>query len=243
MNIEGGLERFRRELSQIFAIALKDFRIYYASPPMIMFGLFMQFFMFFSFSVRRGLAGQEALSRLLAITTFFTASSTGPVVLPMEKRTRTFERLLVAPVSRVSVLLGKALVGVGFGMFVSLLVLGVATALWRIVPSNWILFVLSLILSCLVFSLMGVAFGSWPTSSSISVGNIMMPSTLLRWPLLFISGVFVPLEQMSPLLRGISYISPLTYVQDLMNHTILSQGVQAAALDWTLLLLFALWYP
>jgi len=39
----------------------------------------------------------------------------------------------------------------------------------------------------------------------------MMPSTLLCWPLMFISGVFVPLEEMSPWVRAVSYISPLTY--------------------------------
>jgi ABC-2 type transport system permease protein len=50
------------------------------------------------------------------------------------------------------------------------------------------------------------------------VGNIMMPSTLVRWPLMFLSGIFIPLVEMAAWAWGLAYPSPLTYAQDLMNH-------------------------
>jgi len=59
----------------------------------------------------------------------------------------------------------------------------------------------------------------------------MMPSTLVRWPLLFISGVFIPLAEMSPLVRAVAYFSPLTYAQDLMNHAVLGAGQISPWLD------------
>ena len=40
----------------------------------------------------------------------------------------------------------------------------------------------------------------------------MMPSTLVRWPLLFISGIFIPLGEMAPWTRALAYLSPLTVV-------------------------------
>ena len=52
-----------------------------------------------------------------------------------------------------------------------------------------------------------------------------MPSTLLRWGLLFISGVFIPLSEMAPAARYLAYLSPLTYAQDLMNHAVVGQGL------------------
>jgi ABC-2 type transport system permease protein len=58
-----------------------------------------------------------------------------------------------------------------------------------------------------------------------------MPSTLLRWGLLFVSGVFIPLAEMGPLARGIAYLSPLTYAQDLMNHALVSSGLINPLLD------------
>lgn len=63
-----------------------------------------------------------------------------------------------------------------------------------------------------------------------------MPSTLLRWGLLFISGVFIPLTEMAPAARAVAYISPLTYAQDLMSHAVLGTGLLSPWLDLALLL-------
>jgi ABC-2 type transport system permease protein len=42
-----------------------------------------------------------------------------------------------------------------------------------------------------------------------------MLSTLVKFPLMFISGIFIPLSQLPEFARGISFISPLTYFTDL----------------------------
>jgi ABC-2 type transport system permease protein len=63
-----------------------------------------------------------------------------------------------------------------------------------------------------------------------------MPSTLLRWGLLFVSGVFIPLTEMGPMARTIAYLSPLTYAQDLMNHAIGGRGLIHPALDFGILI-------
>jgi len=64
-----------------------------------------------------------------------------------------------------------------------------------------------------------------------------MPSTIVRWALLFISGVFVPLDKMAPVARAVAYLSPLTYAQDLMSHAVVGQGVLSLWLDLGVLLL------
>jgi ABC-2 type transport system permease protein len=46
----------------------------------------------------------------------------------------------------------------------------------------------------------------------------MIPATLVCWPLMFISGIFVPLEEIAARARGLVYLSFLTHAQDLMNH-------------------------
>jgi ABC-2 type transport system permease protein len=90
-----------------------------------------------------------------------------------------------------------------------------------------------LVLASLAFSTFGLAFASIPTQS---VGSIMMPSTLIRWPLLFISGIFIPLEEMATWTRGLAYLSPLTYAQDLMNHAVPGAGLLNPWLDLAVLL-------
>jgi ABC-2 type transport system permease protein len=232
---DGLLARFGDELTQAWAILVKDVRVYYLTPPMIMMGLLMPFFMFFSFSVQRGMAPQAGVARLLALTTFFTASSAGPVIIPLERRTRTYDRLLAAPTSLVTILVGKSLVGAFFGLAVSLVPLVAGLALFDVSIADPVLLIVSVILSAGVFSTLGILFAS---GSAQSPGQVLMPSTLLRWPLLFVSGIFIPLEEMAPWTRAISYLSPLTYAQDLLNHAVFRSGTQSQLLD--LVVLFCL---
>jgi ABC-2 type transport system permease protein len=215
-------------------VALKDIKVYYLTPPMIMFGLMMPFFMFFSFSVKREMAAAQGVARLLALTTFFTASSAGPVVIPLERRMGTYDRLLAAPMSLIALLLGKSLVGTFFALAVSTVPLLVGLLWLQVAVANVGLLVIGLVASSMAFSTFGLAFASIPTRS---VGSIMMPSTLIRWPLLFVSGVFIPLEEMVTWMRPAAYVSPLTYAQDLMNHIILGQGLLNPWLDMFALLL------
>ena len=221
-------KRLGQEAAQAWAIFLKDIRVYYLQPPMIMYGLVMPFFIFFSFAVKRNLGIQCSMANLLALTTFFTASSAGPVIIPLERRERTYDRLLTAPMSIWTLLIGKTLVGMLFAVASSAIPLLVGVLLLGCEVRALPLCLLALVLSTAAFAAFGLAFASIPAQS---VGSIMMPSTLLRWPLLFISGVFIPLGEMQPWTRIISYLSPLTYGQDLMHHALDKKAVQSLALD------------
>jgi ABC-2 type transport system permease protein len=230
-------QRLRDELAQAWTVAVKDMRVYYLTAPMIMFGLLLPFFLFFSFSIKREIGAQVGLARLLALTTFFTASSAGPVIIPLERRTGTYSRLLAAPMSLFTLLSGKTLVGAFFAAATSLVPLLIGLLVMRVNVVNAGLLVACIVLASLAFSAFGLVFGSIPTSSAMAVGSIMMPSTLVRWPLLFISGVFIPLTEMAPAARAVAYLSPLTYAQDLMNHAVLGMGLLNPWLDLIVLLL------
>jgi ABC-2 type transport system permease protein len=213
--------RFTDEVSLAWAVAVKDIRVYYLTPPMIMFGLMLPFFLFFSFSLKRNMGAAVGMARLLALTTFFTASSAGPVIIPLERRSRTYDRLLVAPMSLGTLLIGKTLVGAFFALVVSLVPLLVGLIALHATVAAPGLLLAALALSALTFAAFGLVFASIPSQS---VGNIMMPSTLIRWPLLFISGIFVPLSEMAAWARPLAYLSPLTYAQDLFNYAVLGVG-------------------
>lgn len=232
MKLGAWLERMKDEVAQAWTVAIKDVKVYYLTPPMIMFGLILPFFLFFSFSIKREMAMEVGIARLLALTTFFTASSAGPVIIPMERQTGTYDRLLAAPMSLVTLLVGKTLVGAFFGSTVSLVPLLIGTVGLHVIVANIELVLAGIVLSSLTFAAFGIAFASIPTRS---VGDIMMPSTLVRWPLMFISGIFIPLEEMAPWARVLAYVSPLTYTQDLMNHGILGRGFLTPWLDLALL--------
>ena len=226
--------RILDELSQAWIVTLKDIKVYYLRPGMIMFGFLMPFFMFFSFSVRREMAAGEGMSRLLALTIFFTAAAAGPFIIPTERRLGTYDRLLAAPMSLFTLLLGKIAVGAFFAIVVSSIAAIVGILFLDTSIAQSALMIGGIIIGSFTFSTMGLIFGSIPTRNP---GDVQMPSTLIRWVLLFVSGVFVPLSEMSTVARGISYISPLTYAQDLMNHAVLGTGELALWLNLSILFL------
>jgi len=230
----GWLQRLQDELAQAWVVIVKDMKVHYLRPGMIMFGFLMPFFMFFSFSVRREMGAAQGVARLLALTTFFTAAAAGPFIIPLERRLGTYDRLLAAPMSLLTLLLGKTAVGALFGIGVSAFSLIVGTvAFGATIAQPWLLAV-GVVLGSFSFSALGLIFGSIPTRNP---GDVQMPSTLLRWGLLFISGVFIPLAEMAPAARAVAYLSPLTYAQDLMNHAVLGIGLISPWLDLAMLLL------
>jgi len=226
--------RLRHEAERAWIIAEKDIRIYYAKPPVIMWGIALPFFMFLSWSVGRNRPAGALIPGLVAITVFFTASSIGPVVIPWEKRVRTFERLLTAPVSLPAILLGKTLAGVVFGLAVAIVPLVVGLLLGARV-SDPIGLIVGLALSSGAFASLGVLFSTIPGPN---VGSVMMPATLIRWPLLFISGVFVPLTALAWWGKALAYLSPLTYANDIIQRTMGGDGYLMPVLDMGALLVF-----
>jgi len=231
--MNGCLGRLRDELAQAWAVAVKDIKVYYFRPGMIMFGFLMPFFMFFSFAVRREMAAAQGVARLLALTTFFTAAAAGPFIIPLERRLGTYDRLLAAPMSLLTLLLGKTAVGAFFALVISAVSLLIGVVVFRVAIAQPWLLVVGVPLGAFAFSALGLIFGSIPTRNP---GDVQMPSTLLRWGLLFISGVFIPLEGMAPAARTVAYLSPLTYSQDLMNHAVLGEGLLSPWLDLAVLL-------
>jgi ABC-2 type transport system permease protein len=227
-------QRLYDEIAQAWVVALKDMKVYYMKPGIIMFGFLMPFFLFFSFSVRREMDVGQSIAHLLALTTFFTAAAAGPFVIPLERRLGTYDRLLAAPMSLLTLLVGKTAVGAFFAITVSTaaLLIGIF-AFGTPIASAWLL-VAAIMASSFCFSALGLIFASYPTRDP---GAVQMPSTLLRWGLLFISGVFIPLSELSPLARAVAYLSPLTYAQDLMNHAVSNNGLINVWLDLAVLLM------
>jgi len=61
---------------------------------------------------------------------------------------------------------------------------------------------------------MGTLFAAYPTEN---VGEVMSMLNLVRFPLIFLSGVFIPLSSLPRWGQVIAYLSPLTYTSDLIR--------------------------
>jgi ABC-2 type transport system permease protein len=220
-------------------VARKDIRIYYRKAPVFIFGLILPTFLFFAFFVGRQLDVPRYFPGFLAMTIFFTASSVGPLIIPWEKQSGTFERLLTLPVSIPTIILGDTLAGTLFGMIISLIILvGGAAFLSISLPLATIIALPVLfILGNLCFAAMGVLLSA-PAGRVPS--NIMMLSALIRFPLIFISGIFTPLADLPEGARLVSMFSPLTYLSDGLDATMGQASVIPLLVDILVLVGFTM---
>ena len=203
-------------------------RLYYTKPPVLMFGLLFPLFMFFAFFVGRRLDLATFFPAFLAMMLFFTASSVGPLITPWEKREKTYERLLSYPVTQDSIILGDLMAGAIFGIGISLLVWIVSIFLVPVAVRNIGLFALAFVLGTFACAALGVLLASPATDSP---PNVMIFSNLIRFPLIFISGIFVPLAQMQGPGLTLAYCSPLTYLVDLFSAAMSGTSVFSPATD------------
>ena len=85
-------------LRNAWAISSNDMKIYYFQPAVLMFGLVFPVAIFFAFMIGRDVKAVTLFPGLIALTLFFSTTTVAPFSVPWEKMTRTFERLLFAPV-------------------------------------------------------------------------------------------------------------------------------------------------
>ncbi len=218
-------KRIQDELSALLLIASKDIRIYYSKPPVIMFGLIWPFFMFLSFFIKRQIEPVEVFGGLSSMALFFMASSIGPVVIPIERRQGTYDRFLSAPISLFALVLGKTLPGMIFGISVALVPLLIGFVLGAPL-ANLPFIILFLVLGGFSFSALGILFSSFQVQST---GSVMIGTNFIRLPSLFISGIFLGLNELPVVILPLSFISPLTYAHDLLNWAL---DAEKAYLPW-----------
>jgi ABC-2 type transport system permease protein len=212
-------------LRGVLVVARKDMRIYYRKAPVYIFGLLLPAFLFVAFFVGRQLDISVYFPGFLAMTLFFTSSSIGPLIVPWEKQAGTFERLLSMPVSLTTIILGDILAGALFGLLISTLIAVFGIVFLGLSVTNVFLLATLFVLGNACFAALGELLSS---TGGRTPSNVMMLSSLIRFPLIFISGIFVPLSGMSGGAAVIAYLSPLTYLVDGLNA---SMG-QVSALVW-----------
>ena len=65
-----------------------------------------------------------------------------------------------------------------------------------------------------------------------------MLSSMVKFPVVFISGIFIPLDELPAWGQVIAYISPLTYFTDIARSCIQGRGHLPIAVDFVALIAF-----
>lgn len=211
---DGGTAELLRQVRCAWVIAKKNARVYYLKGPVVTFGIVFPLFFYLSFAAGHDAPVSVMVPGIAAMALFFTASAVGPLITPWERQARTFERLVTSPASLAAIVAGDMGAGAAFGALLALLPLAAALLLTSAhLAAPWPLLA-GWLLGATAFSSLGVLMAAPATDTP---SQVMMLSNLVRLPLIFVSGVFVPHAQMPVWGQWLSPLSPLSYCADLIR--------------------------
>jgi ABC-2 type transport system permease protein len=202
------------QIIRSWAIVKKDMKIYYSKGPVVLMGVMFPAFMFLAFAFGRNMSGVSLMPGLIAMSVFFTCSAIAPITMPWETQARTLERLISAPLAVWTILFGDMVASMLTGIIISIVPIVIALAIGTTVTDPLIL-IIAIILGSICFATLSLIISSPPKSAP---QYSQMISSFVKFPLIFISGVFVPLSELPGFAKDICFISPLTYFTDLARH-------------------------
>ncbi len=239
------------EISLIYALWLREIKRFFRMKSRLVGSLAMPvfFLIFLGFAPIRlpGTSDGGYMSFLapgiIGMILLFASMGAGISVL-WDKQFGFLKEIMVAPVSRHTIVLGKTLGGVTTALFQAVFILVLALPLGLELtgidaqPSfggyslGFLLAVLFMILIGLTFTGLGVAFASRMKDFQ----GFQFVWNFLVMPVFLTSGALFPLEVFPQWLQYLSYINPLTYGVDGLRGSLIATSVFPISLDFAVLL-------
>ncbi len=174
---------------------------------------------------------------IVGMTLLFSSTMSGVSVL-WDKQFGFMKEILVAPVSRTHIMLGKALGGVTTSLFQGILLL-LAAGIIGVWPPNIGAFV-QVLLFMIFISLSFVSLGLAMASRMSDPIAFPMVINFLIMPLYFLSGALFILGMAPDWMKAIAYFNPLRYGVDGLRGAILGISDFSLLLDFGVLFFFSL---
>jgi len=220
-------------------ILLKDMRSYYLKPPNISWGLLFPVAWTGMFFIKSGRGFESVLSLLpgvVAISILFGTTSMLAVTVTFEKKSRSFERLLVAPIPLEILMLAKTSGAILFGTANAFVPIILATFLADLSQVAWAAILPALVLIAVASTFLGLFI-------AVSVSEVFEAQTFsnfFRFPMLFLCGLFFPIDALPVFLRPLSYLLPLTYGVDILHGAIHGRNMMPIGFDFLIIVAFCM---
>jgi ABC-2 type transport system permease protein len=217
-----------------WSILVKDMRSYYLKPPNISWGIIFPLAWTGMFFIRSG-SGLESVLALLpgvmTISILFGTTSMLAVTITFEKRSRSFERLLLAPISLELLMLAKTSGAILFGVVNAFVPIIIAVFLADLSGIAWSLVIPAIILIGIASTFLGLFI-------AVSVSEVFEAQTFsnfFRFPMIFLCGLFFPIMSLPVFIRPLSYIFPVTYGVDILHGAVNGEHIMSFTLDFLIL--------
>ncbi|WP_347490385.1 ABC transporter permease [Desulfoscipio sp. XC116] len=204
-------------------ILKKDMQNYYLKAPNISWGLIFPLAWTLMFFIRSEQAVDinEILPGVMAMSILFGTTSMLAVTITFERKGRSFDRLLLAPVSLNIMVLAKTFGAILFGIINAFIPIMLSSSVINFTNVNWLIVLLAVLLIAVSSTLLGLVIAT----SAKEVFEAQTFSNFFRFPMLFLCGLFIPINDLPVFLQPFSYILPLTYGTDVLNEALLNAGL------------------
>jgi len=227
-----------KKLIAFWSILMKDMKTYYIKPPNISWGLIFPIAWTLMFFVRseRAIDIRGVLPGVMSLAVLFGTTSMLAVTITFERKSRSFERLLLAPISLNLLMLAKTSGAIIFGILNAMVPAIIASFIVDLSGINWFTTIASIVFIAVTSTFLGLFI-------SVSVSEVFEAQTFsnfVRFPMMFLCGLFIPIERLPALLRPISYALPLTYGADILKTSINQNGIIPSWISFSVLIGYSL---
>jgi ABC-2 type transport system permease protein len=219
-------------------ILKKDLRTYYLKPPNISWGIIFPVAWTLMVFVRSGWSVNlvSLLPGVMALSILFGTTSMLSVTITFERRNRSFDRLIIAPINLNLLILAKTSGAILFGIINAFFPVIIALFLTPLSDIAW----LPVLADVLLISAASTFMGLFIAVSVSEVFEAQTFSNFFRFPMIFLCGLFIPVQDLPWFLQPLSYILPLTYGVDILKTFITGHGHLSLTLNFLILLGFTL---
>jgi len=232
------------QLLGLYALWLREVKVYSRERSRIASSIFTPILWLFVFG--KGLGSSISISGIsydvfiypgiLAMSTLFTSLFFG-VYIVWDRKVDFLKEVLVAPLSRTTIFLGKVLGGMTDAFIQVTLLLLLAPVIGIKLHASAIL----LSYTAIFFLSLGIV------SIGLIIGSLMdspegfgLVVSFVAYPLFFLSGALFPIENLPSWLSAFVYLDPVTYGVDALRQFILGEGMLPLSLNYAALILFSL---
>lgn len=233
---QGGRQMKVKTMIAFWNIFKKDIHNYYLKPPNISWGILFPLSWTLMQLIRSpgDVDIHQLLPGLMAMSVLFGTTSMLAVTITFERKGRSFDRLLLAPISVGTLVFAKISGAILFGMINAFIPVLFAAFFVDLGDVSWRIVIIAVILIAVTSALLGLVIAV----SAKEVFEAQTFSNFFRFPMLFLCGLFMPIRLLPAFLRPISFLLPLTYGADLLNGAIANNSIMNTALSMGVLLGF-----
>ena len=166
------------------------------------------------------------------------------IIILQDKRFGFLSELLVAPISRIKILIGSALGGATISMMQGLIVFFISLIFFGFTPYNWALVPIALLV--LIFMCLALTcFGAGIASMVDDFQGFQGINNLIVLPMFFLSSALYPLTHVPEFLRVISSLNPVSYMVDALRFLLTNTthfGFKKDMVVMTITFFLAIWF-